>query len=508
MGVVRISSPESLARSVDVGGTLGVSAGRGMTHVAHLRIDQSGRSSIDSRVLDVDPTDGLNPAGRVNTAIDVMQAASDDGDFDTTRICVAVRPGGRRNELRYGVGRRRRVRVVDESAAVVRYLSGTGLLDAHESVLVIDCGDTGMTMSATSPETREASDVVRSTALSGKELDRQIAHVAAENHGWARRPTATQIAACRTAKEELFSVENRVPAEHVRVTVDDVAQAVGPLLDAAAADVSAYIAERMNGRAPQLAIVVGGLANIPDIVDGLVRGAGIPAVAAPSPELAAALGAALMARDAESPQTRTVVMGGSGGRQMLATAPAVLTGLAIGAIAISLLATGASSNPDVSVEPSSTPHPAVISDVSILTSRTAPDDGDEPGEATVTQTTPDGAAPGWATTRLDPTTAQRTRTLVPTTLPPGATPPDVTSPDAPSSSVTTTLPFGPSGIPLPPNLIPSGLLPPRSTAPMPERAPSSSTPSSSTPQARANHRRAPNSAVPQRTPPPPVVPQR
>lgn len=486
-----------------------------MTHVAHLRIDQSGRSSIDSRVLDVDLTDGLNQAGRVNTAIDVMQAASEDGDFNTARICVAVRRDGRRNELRRGAGQRRRVRVVDESTAIVRYLSGTGLLDAHESVLVIDCGDSGMTLSSTSPQTRAASDVVRSTALSGKELDRQIAHAAADTHGWARRPTATQIAACRTAKEELFSTESRVPAGHVQVTVEDVAQAVRPLVDAAAAEVSDYVADRMNGREPQLAIVVGGLANIPDVVDGLAEGAGVPAVAAPTPELAAALGAAMMARDAESPQTRTVVMGGSGERQLLATAPAVLAGLAMGAIAISLYATGVASTPDAAVESPTAPTSPAISDVSILTSRAAPDEGDQPGgEATVTQTTPDGAAPGWATTRLDPTTAQRTRTLVPTTLPPGDTPPT-------STVTTTTLPFVPSGIPLPPNLIPSGLLPPRSTAPLPGHAPdrdstrkrapsssSSSSPSSTPPAPRVNNRRVPNSTVPQETPPLPVVPER
>ncbi|GAB19753.1 hypothetical protein GOEFS_094_00520 [Gordonia effusa NBRC 100432] len=469
-----------------------------MIHVAKVGFDPAGRSVIDSRVLDVDPEDGLNQASRVNSAIDVMQAASADA-ADTPATCVAVRRSDESTELHRGTGRRRRVRVVDENLAVISYLSSTGLLGSYESVMVIDCGDSGMTMFTTSPRAEDATDVVRTGALSGQELDKRIAATVADEHGWLRRPTDEQVAACRTAKEELFSTEERPSVGHVRVRIDDVSNAAQPLIAAAAQEVSRYVGR--GGAEPQLIIVVGGLANIPQVVEGLGEAAGIPAVAAPSPELAAAIGAALTAREADSGITKLTMIGGRRNRDWLSTAPLIVVGVSIGVIAMSIYASGSLTSSESPFVPSN-PSPPVVSDASNLTTRTtAAGDFGPQGEATLTPDAPNtGAGPGWATTQLNPTTSVRTRTLVPTTLPTGPSSSSSgqssskPSTSGPSTSTTTSpsLPFVPPGVPLPPYLIPSGLFPSPSPAPRPQNAPADSDQPQYAP----------------RTPPPAVVPQR
>ncbi|MFW0791044.1 hypothetical protein [Gordonia sp. CPCC 205333] len=467
-----------------------------MIHVARVGFDPAGRSVIDSRVLDVDPEDGLNQASRVNSAIDVMQTASTDV-ADASAICVAVRPDGETAELNRGTGRRRRVRIVDENLAVVRYLSSTGLLASYESVLVIDCGDSGMTMFTTTPSAEDVTDVVRTAALSGRELDKRIAAAVADEHGWFKRPTDEQIAACRTAKEELFSTEERSSSGHVLVRADDVENAARPLISAAAYKVSQYVAR--GGPTPQLVIVVGGLANIPQIVAGLGEAAGAAVLAAPSPELAAALGAALTARETDSGLTKLATIGGRRNRDWLSTAPLIVVGAAVGVIAMSVYASGSLTSSESRFVPSG-PSTPTVSEASILTTRTtAAGDFGPQGDATLAPDTRDGAGPGWATTQLNPTTPARTRTLVPTTLPTGSSSGSSESSSkpptsGPSTSTTTSpsIPFVPSGIPLPPDLIPSGLIPSPSPAPRPQSAPGEG----------GQTQRAP------RTPPPPVVPQR
>ncbi|NMO01021.1 hypothetical protein HH308_07310 [Gordonia sp. TBRC 11910] len=507
-----ISSPELLTTEVtDVSATLGVSAGRGMIHVARLGIDSAGRSTVESRVLDVEPADGLNQASRVNSAIDVMRTAT--ADTAASSICVAVRSDDEYTELHRGTGSRRRVRVVDENAATVRYLSDAGLLSSYDSVLVVDCGDSGMTLFTTTSG-EDVTDVVRVPDLSGQELDRRLATAIGPAHGWSKRPTDEQVAACRTAKEELFSVEARPASGQVQVTDADVELAAEPLIDAAAQQVSKYV--RRRDARPQVVVVVGGLANIAHIVDGIGRAADVAAMAAPMPELAGALGAALIARETDSGITRLVTIGGRRNRDWLSTAPLVVAGAAIGVIAMSVYASGALTNHESPFIPA-TPSSPNISDASILTTRT-PVDNDY-GEATLTpETTETGTGPGgWATTRLDPTTPARTRTLVPTTLPPTTSTTPTKSPDASSSDSSTPssaprIPFVPSGIPLPPNLIPSGLIPSPSPAPQPQNAPAGEqttpapkqTPRSVAPAARSGTRHAP----PHSTPEPPEVPQR
>ena len=55
-----------------------------MIHYVLLTRDDLGRSVVDSRVIDVDPTDGLDSAGRVNAGIDVMlSAARETGTRET-----------------------------------------------------------------------------------------------------------------------------------------------------------------------------------------------------------------------------------------------------------------------------------------------------------------------------------------------------------------------------------------------------------------------------------------
>ncbi|NED60862.1 hypothetical protein G3I15_08005, partial [Streptomyces sp. SID10244] len=100
-----------------------------------------------TRVIDVDRSDGLDVAGRVNAGIDLMLGAARDADLRVGPIGVAARTTKQRWELQSrGAGPRRQIHLVNDDEAVVAYLSATGQINRFESVVVVDCGDTGMSL--------------------------------------------------------------------------------------------------------------------------------------------------------------------------------------------------------------------------------------------------------------------------------------------------------------------------------------------------------------------------
>ena len=52
-----------------------------------------------------------------------------------------------------GSGTRRQIRLFADDEAIAKYLSGTGEIDRYSSVLVVDCGDSGMSMYTVDPAT-------------------------------------------------------------------------------------------------------------------------------------------------------------------------------------------------------------------------------------------------------------------------------------------------------------------------------------------------------------------
>lgn len=449
---------------------------------------------VDSRVLDVDSADGLNQGSRVNSAIDVMVTAQAGRDLAKAPIAVAARLDEEHAPIRRGIGPRRRVRLVDENEATVAYLGETGLLSSSGATIVIDCGDSGMSVYQVCPQSHAINGLVRTDVLSGRQLDQRLAQAVAERDG-VRRPTAELTASCRIAKEDLFGVDARIGASAIKLTEADVVEAAEPLVADAVAFVKSYL--RQHADAGQRAIVVGGLANIPIIVDRLGEAVGDGALSTTSPELVGALGAALLARENSSGITKLAVIGGQRNREWLTLAPVVVVGVAAGVIAMSVYASGTLTAPDEPSVPA--PSPSAVTDVLHLITRTTDPDTVEPPTQSVSNSD-NGAGPGWETTPLAPSTNGHTKTLIPTKLPGEASSKSSTQP--PSTSETTTrpsIPFMPSGIPLPSNLIPSGLIPTPSPAPRPENAPAQ--PSTPKPRAKAptsSQSNTPTSEVPKR----------
>ena len=139
---------------------MGVSLGQGMIHFVLLTRDGSGRELVESRVIDVDPSDGHDTAGRVNAGIDLMLDAARGADRRVGPIGVAAGGDlGRELVGSTGSGPRRQIHLVSVEEAVAACLTETGRIGRYRSVVVVDCGDTGMTLYTcllyTSPSPRD-----------------------------------------------------------------------------------------------------------------------------------------------------------------------------------------------------------------------------------------------------------------------------------------------------------------------------------------------------------------
>ncbi len=463
---------------------MGVSAGAGMIHYVLLTRDDLGRSVVDSRVIDVDPTDGLDGAGRVNAGIDVMLGAAREAGARVGPIGVAARTAAQRRHLRSrGSGPRRQIRLVAEDEAVVAYLADTGEIDRFSTAVVVDCGDTGMSIYTVDPRSRRITGVERSTVLSGRRLDRAIAaNLTADNPslGDASRTRAGRselLSACRTAKEEITyghsgsggpSVALPGGAGRVALTESHVADAVAPMVREAREVFDRYVAEASaRGVDPDAVVFVGGLANLPAVRD-LARGHDFDTVCPSTPELVAATGAALLAGETYSGTTRLAFIGGQRQREWLSATPLAVAGAIIAAALITVYAVSSSFAERQITEPSSTvssvPAAATTSERSsepapTTTSAPVTQIPDQPVEQTYEQPTQPlqpveppawNQQPGWATTELPPTapsTGTSTRTLSPFPWP--------------------TLPFAPGSTPpIPPTLLPKEIRP-RNTTPAP-----------------------------------------
>ncbi|WP_074852915.1 hypothetical protein [Gordonia westfalica] len=465
---------------------MGVSAGAGMIHYVLLTRDDLGRSVVDSRVIDVDPTDGLDGAGRVNAGIDVMLTAAREADTRVGPIGVAARTAAQRRHLRSrGSGPRRQIHLVAEDEAVVAYLADTGEIDRFSTAVVVDCGDTGMTMYTVDPRDRRITAVERSTVISGRRLDRAIAaNLTADNPalGEASRTRAGRselLSACRTAKEEIAygpsgsgvaegsSVTLPGGSGRVSLTETHVADAVAPMVREAREVFDRYIADAAaRGVSPDAVVFVGGLANLPAVRE-MARGHEFDTVCPSTPELVAATGAALLAGESFSGTTRLAFIGGQRQREWLSATPLAVAGAIIAAALITVYAVSSSfaerQNPEPSPTVGSVPAVATTSedrpDPVPTTSAPVTQVPDQPIEQTYEQPVyppqpvppPSwGGPPGWATTELPPTlpsTGTSTRTLSPFPWP--------------------TLPFAPGTTPsIPPDLLPPDLRP-RSSTPTP-----------------------------------------
>lgn len=457
-----------------------------MIHYVLLTRDDLGRSLVDSRVIDVDPTDGLDAAGRVNAGIDVMLTAARESATRVGPIGVAARTGSQRRQLRSrGSGPRRQVRLAGEDEAVLAYLADTGEVDRFTAAVVVDCGDTGMSLYTVDPREGRIGNPEHSTVLSGRRLDRSIVdQLTADNPalgeaGRTRADRSELRSACRTAKEEIAYGGTSSAAESVvavsagagRVTLSatHVEQAIEPMIRDAREVFTRYVdAARSRGVRPDAVIFIGGLANLP-AVRAIASGHDLEVVGPTAPELVVATGAALLALQSYSGAARLAFIGGKPQREWLSATPIAVAGAVIAATLMTIYAVSSSfaDRPAVDPQPSvssSVPPAAATSDSDPPVAPRSPSQPitripDEPVEPTVVAPVPTqqpvpqtgwNDPPAWATTELPPTrpsTSTSTRTLSPFPWP--------------------ELPFPPGSTPtIPPDLLPPGFRPP-SAAPTP-----------------------------------------
>ncbi|MCH5642201.1 Hsp70 family protein [Gordonia sp. ABSL49_1] len=473
-----ITSPTS--RDPDLIGastSMGVSAGSGMIHVVLVTHDDVGRSEVESRVIDVDESDGLDTAGRVNAGVDLMLAAARDAELRVGPIGVTARTGSQRRRLRSrGSGKRRQVRLVPEEESTVAYLSETGQIDRFGSVVVVDAGDTGMSMYTVDPHNGRVSGLSRSEVMSGRKLDRALADAVSDGAAGTEVPRgrvgrSALLSACRTAKEEIVygsaepgasSVTLADGSGRLSLSASTVERTATPMVDKARKVLGKYISDAaLNGGAPEAVVLVGGLANLP-VIKGMADDSGLEVIRPASPELASATGAALLAQYNRVGVARLAFIGGRRDREWLSTTPLAVAGAILAAAMMTIYAVSSSLTGNNVPEP--TPLPATSSVVSrpvgtsmpattertLTTTTTLPTTFVPVPPPTYTQpgvTDP----PGWATTELTQATTQSTttRTLSPFPLP--------------------SLPFPPNSTPptIPPGLLPPGILPQTTKTPPP-----------------------------------------
>ncbi len=445
--------------------TLGLSAGSGMVHCALVTVDDHDRTSVDSRVIDIDPTDRLDRAGRLNSGIALMLDRTAAADLAVSAIGVAARGG----EIPTGgAGTRRQVHVVDDGEAIGRALAQSGAVAAYPRVIVVDAGDSGTTVFVTDTGDGTATTPERTTALSGAAIDTALAErAAATMTDLGRRRRAELRSACRTAKEELAEADSTtVSVAGQRFTV------TAAMVDELVADGVAAVTDIVTGvRAGDPALIdtpvvlVGGLATMTSVRAAFARALGEEPAVPETPELVGAIGAALAARPGQGAPTALEFIGGRRHRDLLSVVPvavmgavlvaAMLTAVVVGVHVQGASVTGDSDTPATSTSVATTPvttsstitRPAASSSTGRTTpERTTTTDQGDAGVVTTTTATPDEDYSGgsqrtprpWATTQL-PTSEGAN---VPTST---ITPPSTSAPldSSVESAPLTPYPFTP-----------------------------------------------------------------
>ena len=446
---------------------MGVSLGQGMIHFVLLTRDGSGRELVESRVIDVDPSDGHDTAGRVNAGIDLMLDAARGADRRVGPIGVAAGGDlGRELVGSTGSGPRRQIHLVSVEEAVAACLTETGRIGRYRSVVVVDCGDTGMTLYTVDPSTGAIGDITHSRALSGRALDdaivREVIDAGAVSGSFSNKLSRNALrSAVRTAKEESGEHGTADAAGRFRIGDATLAAAVRPFLLDAREELSRFLATH----SACAIVLVGCLANLPTIADMVPEedadGGLIEVIVPTNPEQTAAVGAAMLSSEQAAAPSRLTFMGGGRRRGVLSPLPIAVAAVVIAAAMFTVYAVGSTLTGNTTDIPS--PSSARVASMS-----TASDEADvvpsetrqEPTQLTSTpaeapRTAREDDGPGWATTQLPPTTPS------PSTLTLSARPSTPSTTTRPPSAETSrpTLPL-PPGITIPPNLLPPEFAPP------------------------------------------------
>lgn len=203
--------------------------------------------------------------------------------------------------------------LVPEVAATIRLLDEPGPLTDQNTLVVVDLGSSGTTISVVDRPSRTTVVTARSLRVSGDHFDelvysdqtvrRRIANPADTDSNTELR------ARCRLAKEQL-STRSAVclpGGGGLLLLSREVFDAlVVPSVEALATEVREVIAT--SGRNPDVVVLIGGGARIPIVRSVLAAWVECPVVAPDQPDLVTAQGAALIAEFSATPYSRPPVV--------------------------------------------------------------------------------------------------------------------------------------------------------------------------------------------------------
>ncbi|WP_067860451.1 Hsp70 family protein [Nocardia shimofusensis] len=330
---------------------LGVSAGAGGARAILTHSDQPHLPPIDSCAVDRRPGADVDEA--VFEVIRLMSLSAQHRDELIASTAVTCRCPEHAESVRRAAGRRR-LTIVDEPLAQLRYLRFTGRLPGSGSVVIYDLGSSGLTLTQVDTRADAVMAIDHSNSPGGDDYDALL------RNRLAQAGVHSDRAAARRHREELSTarvVTAIDPGSGGRavLTHSDLAELLTEGVRRSATTVQRLI-ER-TGTRPEALVLVGGCARSPIVCEELAEVIDLPIVYDPEPEHVSARGAVLLAAerpsgDVHMPRLRTdpVTPAGTGsttargvGRWKLITAAVVTLGL--GATVAGLLVFGRDTDP-------------------------------------------------------------------------------------------------------------------------------------------------------------------
>ncbi|MBF6356371.1 Hsp70 family protein [Nocardia higoensis] len=283
---------------------LGVSAGAGGARAILTHSDQPHLPPIDSCAVDRRPGAEVDEA--VFEVIRLMSVSAHNRDELIASTAVTCRCAEHAEAIRRAAGRRR-LTIVDEPLAQVRYLRFTGRLPESGSVVIYDLGSSGLTLTQVDTRVEAVLAVDHSSTPGGDDYDALLRNRLA--HAGVRADRA----AARRHREELSTARvvtaiDPGSGERAVLTHSDLAELLADGVRRSATAVERLI-ER-TGTRPEALVLVGGCARSPIVCEELAEVIDLPIVYSPEPEHVSARGAVLLAAerpsgDVHMPRLRT-----------------------------------------------------------------------------------------------------------------------------------------------------------------------------------------------------------
>ncbi|MEU2032090.1 Hsp70 family protein [Nocardia amamiensis] len=317
---------------------LGVSAGAGGAHAMLTHSDQPHLPPIDH--CEVPRRAGGGVEESVFEAIHQMMGAAGARDELVSGTAVTCRCPLHADAIRAGAGARR-LTIVEEPLAQLRYLRFTGQLPDSGSVILYDLGSSGLTITHADCRTDTILSSRRSTVLGGDGYDALLRWRLARDGVLTDKPTS------RRHREELSDARvvtaiDTGTGDRAVLTRSDLTELFSAGIHHSASFVRQIIEE--TGVRPEAMVLLGGCTRSPSIRAELAELVDLPIIYDPEPDLVSARGAVLLAADRRGgdlrmPRVRagaTFVPPTVDRRKLIA---AVAVTLALGATIAGLLAT-------------------------------------------------------------------------------------------------------------------------------------------------------------------------